>query len=107
MKQPQRTLQEYRTTLPPQDVLARAKEFFTRHINIYATFLDKEGPNYVTFRGQGIEEIAIGVAPVEGGTVVRGSTYLFDPQVARFFSTLPPFELDETLRPLTAAEAAQ
>lgn len=107
MKQPQRTLQEYRTTLPPQDVLARAKEFFARHINIYATFLDKEGPNYVTFRGQGIEEIVIGVTPVEGGTQVRGSTYLFDPQVARFLSTLPPFELDETLRPLTPAEAAQ
>lgn len=103
MKQSQRTMQEYRTTLPPQDVLARAKEFFTRHINIYATFLDKEGPNYVTFRGQGIEEIVIGVAPVDGGTVVRGSTYLFDPQVARFLSTLPPFELDETLLPPAAA----
>jgi hypothetical protein len=27
---------------------------------------------------------------VDGGTVVRGSTYLFDQQVARFFSTLDP-----------------
>lgn len=107
MKQPQRTLQEYRTTLPPQDVLARAKEFFARHINIYATFLDKEGPNFVTFRGQGIEEIVIGVSVVDGGTVVRGSTYLFDPQVARFMSTLPPFELDETLLPASTAEVAR
>ena len=100
-------MQEYRTTLSPQDVLARAKEFFSRHINIYATFLDKEGPNYVTFRGQGIEEIVIGVATVDGSTVVRGSTYLFDPQVARFLSTLPPFELDETLLPPATAEAAR
>jgi hypothetical protein len=33
----------------------------------------------------------IGVAPAEGGgTAVRGSTYLFDQQVSRFFTTLDP-----------------
>jgi hypothetical protein len=32
----------------------------------------------------------IAVAPAEEGTFVTGSTYLFDMQVARFFTTLPP-----------------
>lgn len=76
------------TTLAPAEVLAAAKDFFARRSPIYAAFLEKEGPTFVTFRGQGTEEIVIGVQPIEGGTAVRGSTYLFDQQVARFFTTL-------------------
>ena len=85
------TLQECTTTLAPQDVLAQAKRFFTRRSSLYATFLDREGPNFATFRGQGGEEIVIAVAPVPNGsgTRVTGSTYLFDMQIARFFTTLP------------------
>ena len=85
----QRTLQECQTTLAPAEVLAWAKQFFARRSSLYAAFLDKEGPTFCSFRGQGGEEIVIGVAPVDGGTRVTGSTYLFDMQVARFFSTLP------------------
>ena len=87
----QRTLQECLTSLAPADVLARAKEFFARRSTLYAAFLDREGPTFCSFRGQGGEEIVIGVAPAENGsgTRVTGSTYLFDMQVARFLSTLP------------------
>jgi hypothetical protein len=81
---------EYRTTLTPADVLARAKPFFARRNPLYAAFLEKEGETFATFRGQGGEELVIGVAPVEGGTIVRASTYLFDMQAQRFFSALPP-----------------
>ena len=88
-------IQEIKTTLPPDEVLAAAKAFFTRRAPIYAAFLEKEGPNYVTFRGQGGEELVIGVTPADGGTVVRGSTYLFDQQIGRFFSTLDPIPLTE------------
>jgi hypothetical protein len=84
-----RTLQEYRTTLPPDEVLSRAKRFFSQRAPLYATFLDKEGPGYCTFRGQGGEEIAIAATAQDGVTRVTGSTYLFDMQVARFFATLP------------------
>ncbi|HMA00856.1 MAG TPA: hypothetical protein VKP02_00720 [Gemmatimonadaceae bacterium] len=83
-------IQEITTPMPPADVLAAAKKFFARRSPIYAAFLEKEGPSYVTFRGQGGEELVIGVAPSESGTIVRGSTYLFDQQIARFFSTLDP-----------------
>jgi hypothetical protein len=83
-------IQETTTTLSPEDVLAAAKQFFARRNPIYAAFIEKEGPTYVTFRGQGGEELVIAVAPLQGGTAVRGSTYLFDQQVGRFFATLPP-----------------
>lgn len=98
-----RTIQELRTTLEPAEVLARAKRFFTRRNNIYATFIDREGPAFATFRGQGGEEIAIGVAPApEGGTRVTGSTYLFDMQVARFLGTLPAVQGSDNLPQSTA-----
>ena len=102
MNQSQRTLQEYRTTLTPDEVLSEAKQFFTSRSSLYATFLDLEGPTHVTFRGQGGEEIIIAAAVQEGMTRVTGSTYLFDMQVARFFTTLPPFKLEENLLPAGA-----
>ncbi len=84
-----RTLQEVATTLSVAEVIATAKTFFMRRNSIYASFLDKEGPGFVTFRGQGGEELAIGATQTEAGTRVSGSTYLFDQQIARFFSGLP------------------
>lgn len=88
-QQSARTLQTTRTTLAGAEVLAAAKRFFARRNTIYAAFPEKEGPTFVSMRGQGGEELIIGVAPVEGGTQVSGSTYLFDQQVARFFASLP------------------
>lgn len=89
-------IQEIDTSMPPEAVLAAAKTFFTRRNPIYAAFLEKEGPAYATFRGQGGEELVIGVSPIEGGgTRVRGSTYLFDAQVSRFFTTLEPVPMAE------------
>jgi len=83
------TLQETTTTTSPDEVLARAKKFFTNRPSLYATYIDEEGPGFCTFRGQGGEEIVIGVSPTSDGvTRVTGSSYLFDMQVSRFFSTL-------------------
>lgn len=95
MTKPVPTLQEQLTTLSPADVLREAKAFFARHIGIYAAFLEREGPSHATFRGQGGEELIIGVAPAPNGTRVTGSTYLFDAQVARFFTTLPTVETND------------
>jgi hypothetical protein len=66
-----RTLQDTVTTLAPADVLAAAKRFFTRH-GIYVAFLEKEGPTYVNLRGQGGEELVVGVAPTRGARGVTG-----------------------------------
>jgi len=90
MVKSKRTLQETRTSLAPADVVAKAKSFFAGRQGIYSAFLDMEGANWASFRGQGGEEIVIAATPAEdGATLVTGSTYLFDMQVARFFSTLP------------------
>lgn len=89
---PPSTLQELLTPLAPDDVLARARKFFSQRNPLYSTFLDMEGPGFVTFRGQGGEEIVVAAAAKDGATLVTGSTYLFDMQVARFLSTLPRTE---------------
>ncbi len=91
MRQQDRTIQETTTTLSPDEVLSAAKQFFARRASIYAAFLDMEGPNFVSLRGQGGEELIIAARAADGGTAVTGSTYLFDQQIARFFATLPPF----------------
>lgn len=91
MSSSQQTVEETTTDLPAADVLARAKSFFASRPSLYSTFLDKEGPGFCSFRGQGGEEVIIAAASApEGGTRVTGSTYLFDMQLARFFTTLPP-----------------
>ena len=90
MSQHARTFQEFRTTLAPEEVIRAAKTFFARRNSIYAAYVEKEGPTFVTFRGQGGEEIALAAAAVDGATRVTGSSYLFDMQVARFLATLPP-----------------
>lgn len=85
-----RTLQSARTTLAPAAALEAAVTFFAARQGIYAAYPEKSGPSFVTLRGQGGEEIAIGVATApDGATVVTGSSYLFDAQVARFLGTLP------------------
>ena len=85
-----RTLLRQRTQLPPAAVLAAAREFFVRQSGIYAAFLEKEGPNWMSLRGQGGEEVVIAANEEAGGTAVSGSSYMFDAQVARFLSSLPP-----------------
>lgn len=84
-----RTLQDTITTLAAADVLAEAKRFFATRPGIYAAFPDKEGPTFVSMRGQGGEEVIVGVTPDPRGTRVTGSSYLFDAQVARFLGMLP------------------
>jgi hypothetical protein len=91
MRQQDRTMQTTMTTLSPAEVLSQAKQFFTRQTSIYTAYLDREGPTFVSLRGQGGEELIIGARTTADGTEVTGSTYLFDQQIARFFSTLPPF----------------
>ena len=85
-----RTLQQHRTSLPAAAVLASAQEFFARGSGIYSAFLEKEGPNWMSLRGQGGEEIVIAATEEAGTTAVTGSSYMFDAQVAQFLSSLPP-----------------
>ena len=56
-------LHEALTSLPGPQVLSRAKEFFAERVPHNSAFLEKEGPGFATFRGQGGEEIALAVFP--------------------------------------------
>ena len=106
MNQSQRTLQEFRTTLSPADVLARAKQFFSNRNSLYAAFIEQESASHQTYRGQGGEELVIAAIARDGSTLVSGSTYIFDMQVARFFTTLPAIEATEILLPPAPADHA-
>jgi hypothetical protein len=77
------------TTLDGAQVLAQAKRFFAERVPLNAAYPEREGPRFLTLRGQGGEEIAIAVWPAPGGTRVRASTLLFDQVLDRFLSTLP------------------
>jgi hypothetical protein len=91
MSSADRSVQEAVTDATPEQVLAHAKYFFATRPTLYAAFLDKEGPGFCSFRGQGGEEIVIAARPApNGGTQVTASTYLYEMQVARFLSTLSP-----------------
>jgi hypothetical protein len=79
---------ETTTSLPPAEVLRRAKEFFANRVPATGAFVERESAGHVALRGQGGEEIVIAAAPAPGGSAVRGSTMLFDQSVRRFFSTL-------------------
>lgn len=94
MRQTSRTLQECATTAKPAEVIAEAKRFFARQNGIYSAFPEQESERHLTLRGQGGEEIALGVQEDGGGTRVTASSYLFDQQVARFFASLPPVASD-------------
>jgi hypothetical protein len=64
---------ETTTTLAPEDVLRRAKEFFATRVPATGAFVEKESERHVVLRGQGGEEVVIAVAALPSGTVVRGS----------------------------------
>jgi len=85
-----RTLQEVVTSLKPAQVLAAAQEFFGARSGVYTAFVEREGANHLVLRGQGGEEIVIAAQPDGAATRATGSSYLFDQQVARFLSSLPP-----------------
>jgi hypothetical protein len=100
-------MQEFRTTLAPAEVLASAKDFFAQRNSLYAAFVEQESAQHVTFRGQGGEEIVLAAIARDGATLVTGSSYIFDMQIARFFTTLPAIEATEILLPASVAAVTE
>ena len=77
------------TTMGGPEILRRAKHFFAERVPLNAAYPEREGPGYLTLRGQGGEEIAFAIWATPAGTRVRASTLFFDQVVDRFLSTLP------------------
>ena len=80
---------EKTTSLAADDVLAAATRFFAQRNPASSAFLEKAGPGWEIFRGQGGEEIALATVAEGANTRVRGSSLLFDQLVDRFLSILP------------------
>lgn len=80
---------EQTTTLPGDEVLARAVRFFAERVPHHAAFPEQRGPAHLVLRGQGGEEVTIAVFAGEGHTRVRASTLFFDQALERFLHTLP------------------
>ena len=80
---------ECQTSLPGSEVLKRAKAFFLERVPHNSAFPEKEGPTFLTLRGQGGEEVAISAITEGDRTRVRASTLFFDQAIDRFLSTLP------------------
>lgn len=85
-------IHETATSLSGAEVIERAKRFLAERVPHQAAFLEKEGPTFATFRGQGGEELVIAVFPAGQGTRVRASSLFFNQAIDRFFSTLPAAE---------------
>lgn len=102
-QQSTRQLQERVTSLAVSSVLDEATAFFARGGGIYTAFLEKRGPSHVAMRGQGGEELVVAARAVPEGTMVSGSSYLFDQQIAAFLDSLPVAQplttLNDTLPP--------
>lgn len=78
-------------SLPPAEVLTRAQEFFADRVPHAAAFVERSGPNFLSMRGQGGEEVVVSAweEKEKGVTRVRASTLFFDQALDRFLSTLP------------------
>lgn len=94
-QQSAKQLQERATALSTNDVLNEAVRFFARG-GVYSAFPEKRDSKHVVLRGQGGEEVVIAARAFEGGSLVSGSSYLFDQQVARFLDSLPFAAVPET-----------
>jgi hypothetical protein len=79
---------EMTTSLAPEEVLLRAKEFFANRVPATSAFVERESGGHVVLRGQGGEEIVIAAVRTAAGVTVRASTLLFDQALARFLGTL-------------------
>jgi hypothetical protein len=79
--------QEVVTDLAPEEVIERARVFFTTRFSPYAGFVEDQGPTHVRFRFEA-GTLVIGAGRNEDRTWVRGSTSRLHHELSQFLSTL-------------------
>lgn len=84
-------IQEVLTDLPADEVIRRAREFFTLRMNPYAGFTEDAGEGHVRFATEA-GDLTIGTGELEGRTQVRGSTSRMHHELSQFLTTLAPAE---------------
>lgn len=80
-------IHEVRTVLAPEEVIERARAFFTLASTPYAAFEEKSGTGYLKLFLE-VGEIVIGANAANGVTVVRGSASRGEHLLTSFLTTL-------------------
>lgn len=78
---------ETETELSPEEVVARAKEFFAGRLSPYTGFLLDSGPAHARFHTEA-GTLTIGVGRRDGRNVVRGSTSRLHHGLSQFLAIL-------------------
>lgn len=90
-------IQEVVTDLPAEEVVRRAKEFFSLRLTPYAAFTEDAGAGHVRFSTEA-GDLTIGVGRQGDRNLVRGSTSRMHHELSQFLTTLaPPEEVRQNL----------
>ena len=84
-------IQEVLTDLPPEEVIQRARDWFTLRMTPYAGFVQEASDHHIRFDSEAAE-LMIGTGTQDGRTLVRGSTSRMHHELSQFLSTLAPPE---------------
>ena len=84
-------IQEVLTELPAEEVIQRARDWFTLRLTPYAAFTEDEGPTHIKLTTEA-GEVTIGAGKQGDRTLVRGSTSRLHHELSQFLSTLAPSE---------------
>jgi hypothetical protein len=80
-------IQEVLTDLPADEVIRRAREFFTLRMTPYAGFVEDGDDQHIRFTTEA-GDLTIGTGEQDGKTQVRGSTSRMHHELSQFLSTL-------------------
>ena len=80
-------IQQVNTQLPPEEVIDRARDFFTTRFSPYAGFVDEEGDTFIRFRFEA-GSLSLGAGLKDGETWVRGSSTRLHHELSQFLTTL-------------------
>lgn len=90
-------IQEVLTDIPAQEVLDRARDWFTTRFSPHAGFVEDASEAHLKFQIEA-GEVTIGTVEQEGRTLVRGSTSRLHHELSQFLITLaPPEEVRQNL----------
>jgi hypothetical protein len=84
-------IQEVITDLPREEVMSRARAWFTTRFSPYAGFIEDQSEGHLRFEMEA-GELVLGVAEQDGRSVVRGSTSRLHHELSQFLITLAPAE---------------
>jgi hypothetical protein len=77
------------TDLPADEVIRRAREFFTLRFSSYSGFAEESGESHVRFTTEA-GDLTLGVGRQGEQSLVRGSTSRMHHELSQFLSTIAP-----------------